>query len=56
MKLIINKMYHENPDLEFNQENVLQHYKDALITIRFDSDKGKKPYYTTKNRYMVLKS
>ncbi len=56
LKLIINKMYEENHDLDFNKEKVLQHYKDSLITIYFDEDKKKKPYYTTKNRYMVLKS
>lgn len=55
IKLIINKMYDENPDLEFNKENVLQHYKDNLITIYFDWDTKKKPYYSTANRYATLK-
>ena len=55
IKLIINKMYEENPDLEFNKDKVLEHYKDNLITIYFDWDKKNKPYYTTENRYATLK-
>lgn len=52
LKFIINKMFDENPELQFNKDEVLEHYKKSLTSVSIP--KTKIVYYVSPNRRNVM--
>jgi len=52
IKLVINKLFEENPEVKFSKDKILKHYLWALFRIHIW--RKKKPLYTTEQRYQTL--
>jgi hypothetical protein len=52
VKLVINKLFEENPDAKFSKDKILRHYLRALFKIHIW--RKQQPFYTTSWRFKTL--